>query len=541
LPGNGKQKPYVDSNGNGIPNELEDMKILIDVYIGNTKPQKAKKSIVKSKNDLFYYDNSLIETHVLHGVNEIALNAEVSDISNIESILAVIYLPLDNNNKHSDWTEDDLILIELNNEMDNRNSYKGLLKNIQNKGQYYINIYAIDNERVYTLIKKMNIYQKGISVPDEYEKSDITIITKVLDNVQQRNFHTEGDEDWSMIYGIEDVNYTITFDNVLQDCDAVIEIYNNTGKTCIKSLKYSAISEAKTLSWLCDKSDIYYIKVFNFNPNIFGNDTSYELSCVNSSNADLYEYDDLLENARNIDINKFDCQHHNFHDKGDCDWVKFYGIEGKHYTIQVSNQEAKSNIQLELWASNDTNIDIKHPSEIIKEKSIFFYCEKKGIYFVKTKNKDINIFGKNTGYDLKVFIPEGGNFTSMITGLITDACSGIPIVNACANVNFKNSFISNTKGAYVLRHDETGIHTVYAEATGYNNFSENVFFEPISNFLEPFDIKMYPVVSIKDAVVALQILAGISPVDCYDINKITLDYVINMLSDISSFLSKEDN
>ena len=58
-----------------------------------------------------------------------------------------------------------------------------------------------------------------------------------------------------------------------------------------------------------------------------------------TTGLDIFEQDNTIDYAKSVVINATNAQRHNY---GDEDWIKFYGIVGKSYRIEISKLENQS-------------------------------------------------------------------------------------------------------------------------------------------------------------------------------------------------------
>jgi len=182
--------------------------------------------------------------------------------------------------------------------------------------------------------------------------------------------------------------------------------------------------------------------------------------------SDMYEEDDTFIEANVIDLNG-DPQAHNFHDAGDKDWVKFYGIAEEIYEIEVTNPGEHCDAVIELYDTDGTTL-LKGPWDYYREGEDEFMdwrCTRDGIYYAMIKQYDPGVFGDDTGYDLKIFRPIAP-FIGFIEGTITNASSGDSITGAVITTNDNASALSFDDGAYLIIHP-AGSFTVTADAPGY--------------------------------------------------------------------------
>jgi hypothetical protein len=180
---------------------------------------------------------------------------------------------------------------------------------------------------------------------------------------------------------------------------------------------------------------------------------------------DTYEEDDTFSQSQVVVINNETPQQHTFHDAGDQDWVKFYGLSGEAYTIEASNLGSNCDAVIELYDTDGTTLlasmDVGNAGE---DELLDWACLQDGIYYVKVSHYDSGVYGENTKYDLKVYIPIGP-ITGWIEGTIKNKCTGESIEEAIIKTNNGSSAISLPNGAYLIIH-EAGTFTVTAEASG---------------------------------------------------------------------------
>jgi|GEM_PF-155861 len=191
---------------------------------------------------------------------------------------------------------------------------------------------------------------------------------------------------------------------------------------------------------------------------------------IQNIDPDIYEEDDTYSQANVIVLNDDAPQSHNFHDVGDEDWVKFYGLSAETYKIKASSLGITCDVVIELYDSDGTTLleGPKNDAGAGGDEFLEWLCPQDGIYYVKISNLNTN-FGENTKYDLKVYIPIGP-ITGWIEGTIKNKCTGESIVEAMIKTNNGSSAISLPNGAYLIIH-EAGTFTVTAEASGYTPVS----------------------------------------------------------------------
>jgi hypothetical protein len=198
---------------------------------------------------------------------------------------------------------------------------------------------------------------------------------------------------------------------------------------------------------------------------------------------DDYECDDTSGEARVIDINSDTAQSHNFHDSGDADFVKFYGLSGKDYTVKVLNAESNCDAVLDLFDSEENLLRHYDPLGNHKgeDKTFTWSCTQNGIYYVKV-TEAYSDFGENTGYELKVYFSVGV-LNGLIEGSIRSGTLTGPVIpDAIVTIGGEGSGISHLDGYYlvILRPDAYTLQAIaykHYPYTGTVNVPEGVPYE----------------------------------------------------------------
>ncbi len=166
-----------------------------------------------------------------------------------------------------------------------------ILNNFTEQGQYVMLFYAEDSNGNQTNHADQAILEKSEPSADDYEEDDTKDQANPISlnyTPQERNFHDKRydtelgeyvpDEDWVKFYGTYNINYTIKVVNKSDRCDAVIELYRKDGVTLIKSsTNENTAGKQNSISWVCDETDIYFVRLFNKDPDKFGSDVAYTL------------------------------------------------------------------------------------------------------------------------------------------------------------------------------------------------------------------------------------------------------------------------
>ena len=143
----------------------------------------------------------------------------------------------------------------------------------------------------------------------------------------------------------------------------------------------------------------------------------------------MYEEDDTLYQAHIIVLNEATSQEHSFHDVGDSDWVKFFGLEGEEYTVAVKDAGADCDAVIELY---DENVKLLagpvNQTNAGGNEALTWTCPGDGIYYVKLHQNDPQVFGADTRYYLTVSNAAViGPMVGTIVGTITDSATHEPL------------------------------------------------------------------------------------------------------------------
>jgi len=310
------------------------------------------------------------------------------------------------------------------------------------------------------------------------------------------------------------------------------QIMINTPLSGLPVLNFTEISGTNNYSATYDNfSTIGNYKIIIRATDIYGN-TSLPLtaSVTQTIGPDVFEEDDTIDQAKPVVLNARNARRHTFYDVGDQDWIMFYGIFGKTYHIETSRLEILSEPVIDFYGPGKNYI-FSRPL-IDDDGDGVAYLEwivnKEGVYYFCVKNIDANVFGANTGYDLRVGYPEG-SWDGHISGKITDIY-GSPLRGINIKTNHNGSGISDIEGNYVIFDHQTGATTItfLSSSLCYANKADTMTVKKFETTL--FNIRMENI-ALSDAIKHLQLISGISiPVNgSYIGNNIGLDDAIYML------------
>ncbi len=110
---------------------------------------------------------------------------------------------------------------------------------------------------------------------DTFEQAFIAVLNH---GFQIRNFHDSGDVDWIKFYAVSGETYSVKAANPGLECDPVIELYDRDGVTLLYSRDIALQGENEILEFNCAQDGVYFARIRNYNPAVYGENTEYELS-----------------------------------------------------------------------------------------------------------------------------------------------------------------------------------------------------------------------------------------------------------------------
>ncbi len=274
------QTALLDADGDGIPNESEDKDTAKGIIIGRGRIVNQEQSSIAE----------ISADQTLNGETSASLWAsglsfEKADITGVYAEI----IPPDASGTGAGFPR-----IELT-DSDNDGKYEGTYSGFTVRGTYTVNIYAEPKETADTISypRQTAVTQtKGEdkSVPDSYEDDDSPGQAKVIhlsDAPQPHNFHEPEDKaDWVRFYATEGRLYTIRAGSLSAICDVILELYDTYGSTKLDVRNGRTRGGDEFLDWNCPKDGVYFVKAVNANPDIFGENTKYELEIYKPSLPD---------------------------------------------------------------------------------------------------------------------------------------------------------------------------------------------------------------------------------------------------------------
>jgi DNA-binding beta-propeller fold protein YncE len=270
------QSPCIEANGNGNVNEYEDYVIAREFTIGY--------GIMRAQDTVSIA--SIMPPIELSGETQVTIWAEkIISTSEIEKVWAIIVPP--DFHQTTDAVMDQLPQIELKYNSDT-NRYEAMYPSFNLFGSYQIAIYAKSANGMTSVPCETSLYQT--KAPDPYEKNIDNVYEQAehinVNNTdaQRHNFHDIQDRDWVKFYAMAGNIYRIFTSNADLNCDPVIALYGQDGKTKLYESNDGVGNEQEVINWTCTEDGVYYVLVNNFNKDsIDGQDTGYDLRINNAA------------------------------------------------------------------------------------------------------------------------------------------------------------------------------------------------------------------------------------------------------------------
>ncbi|MEW6599796.1 MAG: MopE-related protein [Nitrospirota bacterium] len=216
---------------------------------------------------------------------------------------------------------------------------------------------------------------------------------------------------------------------------------------------------------------LYHIAVYAMD--VDGNISMVKETTVMQTDApDMYEADDSYNESVIVTLNAPIPQQHTFHQAGDEDWIKFYGLSGITYEITVSNPGTANDAVVELYDTDGVTplARVNNPGAGVPEL-LSWTVTSDGIYYVRVTHASPSVYGQDTEYDLKVYVPVMPPVFGLLAGITSDASSGARLSGVQVRTSYGLSDISRADGTYIIYHP-SGTYNVTASQTGYETYQD---------------------------------------------------------------------
>ena len=173
-----------------------------------------------------------------------------------------------------------------------------------------------------------------------------------------------GDIDWAKFSATAGVTYTIETFNLGSRADPVMCLYDSSGTTQLFCDDDSGPGNGSRLTWQATTAGNYFVKVRDFNPQVSGSETRYDLSISTAlCAADALEEDNTRTAAKTVSVGG-SAQTHTIctspaaaaaGNSADEDWISFSATAGPYY-VEAKSIGAEADTQLKLYDSSNTRL-----------------------------------------------------------------------------------------------------------------------------------------------------------------------------------------
>jgi len=386
------------------------------------------------------------------------------------------------------------------------NQYFATYPNALANGDYDIRYFARYTDGSQKLVHTEIVTQEAAGKKDCFEPDDKLAMAIPLDHALYRNFHTHTDKDIMYFYAQANHTYTIT---VLQAPPMSLSL---TGLALESEVNRSMNQDITETVWTCPHNGLYYLtaelasesNAVSFN---------YQIEIQYPNGKDAYENDDTYEQARPVDVNFRSVRFHTFHDNDTADWVKFYGVKGKVYSIIGETYYSNKHLTITIYnsAMEEYKISKRRIQQYYQSKPMI--CQNDGIYYVKYSPIELE---KHSffSYQLQIIVAHGEPIAGSVYGIIYDSpLTANPISDVGVYMIGSSNTVLTVDGNYLVTCHESGYgKQLFAYQNSYISKILRVDCLP---FVEAQKYHFY-MNSLQDIIQLLQIQAGMQPM--YELN-----------------------
>jgi len=250
-----------------------------------------------------------------------------------------------------------------------------------------------ESDETNNLTGPVNIPVGVVCDPDAYEEDDLcsqahSILTDGTAQPHNLCAAPDRDEDWVEFDAIGGVTYRVQASADGADAKLALELH----AMCSSPPSFGGEVE---FDFTPPANGVYYLKVEHLLAD-HGPDTDYRLSvtALNQCNAYHEPNDDCIL-ASDIAVDGT-TQTHSFCEQGDADWVSFPAQAGSTYVVSATNLGPDADVQLALHTS------CIGPPPFGGDARIEYTAQADGMIYIKAENLDLNVFGSDTDYQLRV-------------------------------------------------------------------------------------------------------------------------------------------
>ena len=202
---------------------------------------------------------------------------------------------------------------------------------------------------------------------------------------------------------------------------------------------------------------------------------------VARAEPDAYEPNDTAESARAILLNDQDPAHtqipgydwkqlHNFHQANDEDWIIYYAhARSIFYKIEVLSPGPNCDALIEVFSADDLDNPILSKDDRPAGEAEYaeWAVHQDGLYYIRIRPYDGNVYGPGTDYELVLSIP-AGTFVGFVYGTVA------PMVRTILTTDGKGEAITLDNGFFAMPHLAGSGFLLSARADGYPVYSQKI-------------------------------------------------------------------
>jgi hypothetical protein len=268
----------------------------------------------------------------------------------------------------------------------------------QESGTYYVKVEHHDD--TYGIDTRYELSVTAAGGCDDYEPDDNCVLARDTPTDGTRQIHRfcdEGDEDWVKFQAQSGTSYLIVADRPGVDAEPILALHDSCDAG-------PSLGHGQQIQWTATSDGMYYLQVFNHDPEVYGPTTNYDLRVerVGGCQEDEYENDDSSGQAKDIQAGG-PAQRHDFCPAGDEDWGKFDATAGTGYTLETSNLASDSDTVLCLYDTDgSTQIQCDDDGGEGDGSRITWLSSSSATYYLRVTHHSEDASGPNTAYDLTV-------------------------------------------------------------------------------------------------------------------------------------------
>lgn len=218
---------------------------------------------------------------------------------------------------------------------------------------------------------------------------------------QTHTFYPAADEDWVKFTAQANITYTIETVNLKASSDPILCLLDSNGAQ-LQCDDDNSAGEGARILWQAAQAGDYFVQIKNYQPNVVGDDTAYQVRILEGScTPDSNEPDSTLATARTLatDGSK---QAHNICPANDQDWVVFTVNANTPYLLETTDVGTEADTLLELYDANGNSLSKNDDHTPGGASQIAYTFAQAGTYYAKVMLYNSAGFGEGTNYNLRL-------------------------------------------------------------------------------------------------------------------------------------------